>query len=492
MSNARDMTKVLDAWRAGKPFPKGSTILTPQAPQNQVAFVAFVRMGGESVPWGMAIKPANGRVPTKCFVVPDPRKRTDLALTLRKFGKFLCKWLEQDTSGKDWPHPQIWLPNPAHLEMLHGLALRYVWTRFTPEGMSDKHAEELRQMGRAANWLFFESQHPGQTAVVTATDALKACHYFPADNLRQAHLGFLLAWLENQGSRRERQLAATIAEQESISPTLNPSVESGGLEKLVLKFGDKSTPEDVKNSCAEKIISTIESELTRRINLIEKAYLILNNDERAINPGFHELAEETRTRMNNDFLQNEIRARSGESIFVPNPDTDGNPRKAAEIFMEREKSGSGAKSKLLKYDSELQGIAISSGDAVSAVVTNIDHKKEGRKNIISWTIESDGNFPLRLRIGDRVSVNSLSENVLTIQNIDTVKNRREITLLVNSPKTARGGLDMAAASRLGSELLFIKHEISIPLFRKFRNLRSKDARGSWVGEEILKQRKKNA
>src|SRR5205823_1711129 len=92
-------------------------------------------------------------------------------------------------------HPQIWLPNASHLEMFHSLALRYLWTKFEIEDETKESNFErinaLRSLGRISNYLFMVAQLPGQTQVVLGSTALKDAFCFPADDIRQSHLGFL-------------------------------------------------------------------------------------------------------------------------------------------------------------------------------------------------------------------------------------------------------------------------------------------------------------
>jgi hypothetical protein len=92
---------------------------------------------------------------------------------------------------------QLWVPGPTHLEMLHLLDFRYT---LAATGDEDR-LKTLRAFGRACGWLFRESTRPGQVRVHDATARLRDAYVFPAEPVRQRHLGYLLAWL-GEGRRR--------------------------------------------------------------------------------------------------------------------------------------------------------------------------------------------------------------------------------------------------------------------------------------------------
>ena len=54
---ADQIIKRLEAWAAGKPLPRGSTRHVHIADNRDLLILAFVRMGGESSPWGIAWGP---------------------------------------------------------------------------------------------------------------------------------------------------------------------------------------------------------------------------------------------------------------------------------------------------------------------------------------------------------------------------------------------------------------------------------------------------
>ena len=65
----------LAAFAQGKPLPHGETLHVPKSGKGvqpaEIMVVAFVRMGGESAPWGVAFGPPDGK-PT-VLSVAEPR-----------------------------------------------------------------------------------------------------------------------------------------------------------------------------------------------------------------------------------------------------------------------------------------------------------------------------------------------------------------------------------------------------------------------------------
>ena len=82
--NTRDVVRRLRAFQAGAPTPRGETRHFTIAEDNDILIVAFVRMGGESRPWGIAFGHPSEE-PT-ILSVPEGRNREAL-VALRKLGK---------------------------------------------------------------------------------------------------------------------------------------------------------------------------------------------------------------------------------------------------------------------------------------------------------------------------------------------------------------------------------------------------------------------
>ena len=149
----------------------------------------------------------------------------------------------------------------------------------------------LNSVGRAANWIFQESQRPGQQTAMVATEALRESFSFPADDLRQGHLGFLLAYLAARGTRDSRFAAAEAAESQSISTSLDPGLERVQLEPLVTSWNeaDRAGEERGKTRAARLIVPILRAEIERRLNLLEDCLGGIRRDRRRVNSGVAEL-----------------------------------------------------------------------------------------------------------------------------------------------------------------------------------------------------------
>ena len=86
------------------------------------------------------------------------------------------------------PLRQIWVPNGSHVQMLHMLNLRYTFA----QAGDPERAAALRSLGRLSGYLFREAVRLGQATIIDSTAALQEAFTFPADDLRQQHVGFLL------------------------------------------------------------------------------------------------------------------------------------------------------------------------------------------------------------------------------------------------------------------------------------------------------------
>jgi hypothetical protein len=93
---SRDVVRRLRAWQAGEPLPRHSTRHLSLAEDDDVLLVAFVRMGGEALPWGVAFAHP-GDEPT-VHVVPEARNRDEVAGMLAAFAPALLRILGQSSA----------------------------------------------------------------------------------------------------------------------------------------------------------------------------------------------------------------------------------------------------------------------------------------------------------------------------------------------------------------------------------------------------------
>src|SRR2546422_8607637 len=102
--------KRLRAWAAGKPLPRGSPRHVHIADNRDLLIVAFVRMGGESAPWGVASGLA-GTKPT-ILTVPEGRNRTLVADMAAEFAPVLLRHFRHPERSEEHTSE---LQSPPHI-----------------------------------------------------------------------------------------------------------------------------------------------------------------------------------------------------------------------------------------------------------------------------------------------------------------------------------------------------------------------------------------
>ena len=134
--NEREVVRRLKAYHVGYPLPHGETKQIYIGEDADILVVAFVRMGGESRPWGMAFGHPGSR--PKLLTVAEARNRDVVADMAAEFAPVLLKHLRtpgyvgHDPASADdlLPLRQVWLPNSTHLDMVHHLAFAYAFTKW--------------------------------------------------------------------------------------------------------------------------------------------------------------------------------------------------------------------------------------------------------------------------------------------------------------------------------------------------------------------------
>ena len=113
----RDIVRRLVAFARGRPLPRGETKQVYVGADRDVLIVAFVRMGGESRPWGIAYGHPN--TSPAILTVPEGRNRDLVADMCAAFAPtLLCHvrtpgFVDEPAAGWEHLRPlrQVWLPN---------------------------------------------------------------------------------------------------------------------------------------------------------------------------------------------------------------------------------------------------------------------------------------------------------------------------------------------------------------------------------------------
>lgn len=481
---SREVVRRLRSFHEGRALPKGATKHLAVVDDPGLLVVAFLRMGGESRPWGIAWGHPGSDPETSW--VPEGRNRDLVADMCAEFAPVLLEHFRtpgyaslEPAAWEDLaPIRQLWLPNPSHLEMLHHLAYAYTFTKWGAGARG-----RLNAFGRLCGWLFRESQRPGQQHAVVATEALRSAFTFPAQDVRQGHLGFLLAWLADQGDRESRYRAAMEAEQEAVATTLDPAVERDETESSVERWRDAQSANNTSamRTAGEDLGAVLTRELERRWRLTVDAIRVLRSDPRRTNEGVKDLITEGLKEQWYQHTRVELglHDRKDGPAFVSSPETDRYPAAAGSRYQVHLASDELRHSVLLHDDEEMQTEAIATGDAFRGVITSVHDHGEGRRSEPMWVIEDPTGGQLRLREGSRVCVAGLPKRTAVIQRIDELPDgRREFEVLIEGWKTKPDRAN--DPKHVGTEVVFVTnsaHEINR---RKSQRIWSADTPGAWL------------
>lgn len=487
-----DVLRRLQAWQRGAPIPVGETLPWPRVEPRDRLIVAFVRMAGEARPWGIAAG-APGEQPT-ILTVAEPRDAGEVARLALAFGKILLPHL---------PHPehateaekadlaavagrrQLWMPGPTHVEMLHLLDYRFSRSRAREE----VDAKELGKLGRASGWLFRESNRPGQVRVFDATARLREAFAIPAEDVRQQHLGFLLAWIATEGPREARLAAARLAEDESVGVTMAPELDVKELEPLVARWNASRADPASSARVAERIQAVLAPELTRRFRLTELAIDLLEGSGRAPNPELSHVLEVAAEEMTYQYWSQEQKAAvpaadpDAPRFFGGHPETDFLPTHAAARFFAHAHAAEVTAAALVHGDPHLVEEAIEGGDALRGTIAAISNEGTKRMVIPVWTVLTSAAGPLRLREESVVCVVGLRGRTGTIRSIVTEGDQRTVTVVIDGWKKARpeqGAPAADAAELTGTRVALIAAGVVGISKRKSMKVWDSSGPGAWL------------
>lgn len=491
MSSIRDITRKLRAWESGEPWPRYTTVHHEIVAPARALVVAFVRMAGESRPWGIAWGTVGA--PPRILSVPDGRVRDDVAVMCAEFAEDLLGHLRvhnwtYDPAGKDDTRDQlrqVWLPNGQHLAMLHQMSYTYSQTKF-----GGSNQEILKALGRLAGWVFREASRTGSQHVIDASRALNEAYVFPAQTVRTAHLGYELAWLEG-GEREERIEAATGAESHTVSPTLDPSLERRPLADLVESWNEGRRDGKDVTSLAHDIAAILEPELERRWKLTEAAYSHLVGCGRPVNPGVERLVDEARDEFWYQHQRVELKHNDPSlgPAYVPHPETDFHGSSAASRYLLNAAADEAYIGRLIHYDAELLDEALSDGRALVGSVSAVSDIGEGRATRPMWLVDIDASLPNRLRENGRLVPYGSPKHEATITEILIGADSLTIEIEWTGNKTREilqgPQAKPADANWVGEQVcLVISDAAQLTKRRSSRVWKAKDGPGSWLTHGI--------
>jgi len=437
--STREVVRRLRAWEAGRPLPRFATLHHEVADADRVLIVAFVRMAGESRPWGIAWgRP--GSVP-RISTAPDARVRDDVAAICADFAEDLLEhmrvhnWtyspLAQNADRRDLR--QVWVPNGQHVAMLHQLNYLYSQTKF-----GGANNELLRALGRIAGWLFRESTRIGHQHIIDASVALAEAFAFPAQTVRLAHLGYQLAWLETEGGREDRITASSDAELLTVSPTMDPQLEEDELEGRVGRWQSARREGRDDSAVAAEIATVLGEELRRRWELTANAHALLEGDARDINPGVADLVDEAHGEFWYQLQRIELGLAdpSQGPAFTAHPETDFHGSAAASRYLIHEAADEAYIGHLIHDDVELFEEAIDEGNAIRLTVRSVRDEGSGRTVIPVWETEAPVDTITRLREGSRILPLGMPLMKVTVREVQQTETAHVLVLEWGAGKTS--------------------------------------------------------
>jgi hypothetical protein len=413
MTLSLETIRKLHAWRDGSPTSRGDVLNVHITEPEDLLILAFLRMGGESRPWGVAIGTlADG---PQFFTVPEARNRELVGDMMVEVGHVLLSHFDHPDYNEVGPTEyresirQVWLPGGTHIDMLQNIAAAYARSRWQRADI-----DSLRAVGNLCNALFIERQRPGQQTVVSATDALRTCYVFPTAQVRQGHLGHLLGWLTPANSRDERLHLAHAAERESVATVLNPDRERDVLQPLVEKWGvaQRANDEREMDVVAQAIHDALVSVLQARWQATATAIEVLGEDDRKPNAGLHDLVQDSNKTLFKSWGERALREAGGEQPYWPNVFSDNNTRVAGREFQKRNAAAQKARHLLVHGDRELQREELAAGHGVIGTVTAVDVKR--KLWTVTWTYPE---LPT-LKEADNLAIAGVSSLLLAVVSID--------------------------------------------------------------------------
>jgi hypothetical protein len=433
----REIVRRLRAFGHGRPLPRGETITIPVAEEGSLASLVFVRMGGEARPWAVGFQRADARPFIR--TVPDGRQADPIGEMLAELAEVVCGFLgsplfrgeDDEFSGAEMS--QVWLPNAAHLSMLHLLNLRYTFAR-ADEGSA--RTQSLKALGRACGYMFREASRADEVGVVDAGRALRDAYTFPVDEVRGQHLGLLVAYLEEGHSPEELAVKAEAAEGLSVSTTLDPELERSELQPLVERFNSavKGGKSHAIEESRARIDGILRAEVGRRLELTLQAAGIIRRDPRESNPGTEVFVAESVNARTWQYLNFESAIAQGDDDWPPpSAETDRGRSSAARRFIRMVAANDSRASTLLPHDEELIEEAIAAGDGIRGRVVKVERRvPEGKsRRAPFWEIETSLTLPLRLKVGSDMGTLNLDPGGGYIESIEQRDGVRIVTVCMN-------------------------------------------------------------
>jgi hypothetical protein len=328
---------------------------------------------------------------------------------------------------------------------------------------------------------------------IVATEVLSEAYTYPSDNIRQGHLGYLLAWLNTTGRRDARMSAAEAAERQSISTSLDPPFERDELAPYVEAYNEARKDDDRSRQerSERRIRKMLTEELLRRWSLTEEAVRAVQSDKRRENRGLQRLIAASLDEHYRQYLRLERNLEDSEDgpPFFPSPETDRHPAAAGSRYYVAQSSAELRDFMLVQDDKELLTELVADGNAIDGTITKIACTKDGKKRTVLWTVESDGKRPLRLREGSTLSevgFDKRQSELLDISQDADGPYRFELRVKAYHTKPDSYGCTAEDQRLVGRRVHFVKATMDGIARRKSQAIWQGDGPGAWVTHAMPK------
>jgi len=328
---------------------------------------------------------------------------------------------------------------------------------------------------------------------MVATRVLSEAYTFPSDSIRQGHLGFLLAWLNSKGGRAPRMAAAEEAERRSMSTSLDPSFERDELAPDVEAFNEarKENHRSRLVRSERRIRKVLMEELLHRWMLTEQAVRVIESDKRRENRGLQKLIGVSLDEHYRQYLRLEGRLEDSEDgpAFTPSPETDRHPAAAGSRYYVAQSSAELRDFMLVQDDRELLADLVADGEAVDGTIMDVTSSKDGRKQTVLWTVESDGTIPLRLREGALLSEVGFEKRRFEVLDVNQpTDSKYRFELHVKQGHTLPGPSGLRADDRhlVSRKVHLVKATMDGIARRKSQAIWKADGPGAWITHAIPK------
>jgi len=487
--STRDIVRQLEAVRISQPVPRYST-LHVRIVENPF-MVAFVRMAGESRPWGIAYGRLKDSAP-RVITAGDGRNREAVAQICEEFGVAMLQYFraeghtfnpitKENLDTKELP--QIWVPGDRHVEMFHHLEYAYWRVR-----KGDDRTQPLTVFARLSGWLFRESGRIGQQQIIDASRALRDAYVFPADTLSLGNLTNAVAWFKKDGSLPNKRISVRASGEQRVSPTLDPGLDKDVLAPLIEQRAELLKAGRTPTLVEQKIHEALSPELMARWGSMVDAYHILASDNRAENNGVEKLVKSTMEKYVVEFqrLERGMLDPSGDPIFTPHPETDFHGSAAAAGYFRMQAADVAYTASLVHDDAELCAEALASGHAFMGEVTDVWNTGVGRVTIPNWQVKVRIGEISRLREGEDYSLVGNPKSKVSIREVEVVDEEHWLVHIEwESPKLKEISGPICAkpldSSWIGKRLIFVPCDTSALTAKQAQAVwDAKDGVGAWL------------